>query len=234
MFSGLRQFQNARYTGERRCTPCTLVNMAIAIGVASVIFRVSLLIAMLWLVVSLVLIWSRGYLVPGTPWLTKRFLPISVLELFRNQPWQELEDPNNSGSLEEILLEADVVEENGGDPRLTDEVARRWRNELNDTTSVTQIDFGPIVGVPDPDIIETGPGNIITLEYEAVIVDQWPSEAALLADGTGEIVLSSHNAREKEGESKIPRRMSRPAVQRMTSSVLCLYGEELLRQPVET
>jgi hypothetical protein len=82
------------YTGENRCLPCTVVNVGLA-GIVS-------LQVLLWATVagapvpgaaaaatlfalSLVSVWLRGYLVPGTPVLAAR-LPERVLELFHGDP----------------------------------------------------------------------------------------------------------------------------------------------------
>ena len=71
------------YTGENRCLPCTVLNTIVAIGVSAIlavvgtwVLGVATLVACLWA------IYVRGYLVPGTPTLTKRYLPASAHRLF--------------------------------------------------------------------------------------------------------------------------------------------------------
>jgi hypothetical protein len=74
------------YTGENRCLPCTAVNAAIAVVLGAVLSRRSKPAAAVALAGSAALIYLRGYLVPGTPALTKRYLPPSVLRLFGKSP----------------------------------------------------------------------------------------------------------------------------------------------------
>lgn len=74
------------YTGENRCLPCTIVNLAIAAAVGALVARRRRVAGALAFGLSAALIYLRGYLVPGTPTLTKRYLPPAVLELFGKEP----------------------------------------------------------------------------------------------------------------------------------------------------
>lgn len=78
--------RNPRYTGENRCVPCTLVNLVIAVVLAVGVAIVSTAWALVVLVAAVATIAVRGYLVPGTPALTKRYLPDRVLALFDTAP----------------------------------------------------------------------------------------------------------------------------------------------------
>ncbi|MFA9416188.1 hypothetical protein [Natrinema sp. HArc-T2] len=74
------------YTGENRCEPCTVLNLIIAAVAGSLIARKSRLGGLLAVGISIALIYLRGYLVPGTPTLTKRYLPPAVLRWFGKDP----------------------------------------------------------------------------------------------------------------------------------------------------
>ncbi|MDS0476141.1 hypothetical protein [Natrinema sp. 1APR25-10V2] len=78
------------YTGENRCEPCTVLNLVIAAVVGSLVARKSRLGGLVAVGVSLALIYLRGYLVPGTPTLTKRYLPPAVLRWFGKEPEPEV------------------------------------------------------------------------------------------------------------------------------------------------
>lgn len=78
----------ADYIGENRCTPCTVLNVAIALLVGAVVSKKSKYVGYISLVASLVVIYFRGYLIPGTPSLTKRYLPGKLLEMFGKEPTQ--------------------------------------------------------------------------------------------------------------------------------------------------
>ncbi|GAB3032824.1 hypothetical protein GCM10025298_22210 [Natronobiforma cellulositropha] len=74
------------YTGENRCIPCTSVNVVIALVVAGGIALWNRPIALVAFVLSLAAIYVRGYLVPGTPTLTKRYFPDWLLAKFDKEP----------------------------------------------------------------------------------------------------------------------------------------------------
>lgn len=88
---GLRK---PEYVGENRCLPCTVVNVAIAVVGSALLaarsrHRRGRLLAGAVLGGSLAAIYLRGYLVPGTPALTKRYLPDPVLAAFDKEPARE-------------------------------------------------------------------------------------------------------------------------------------------------
>lgn len=78
------------YTGENRCFPCTVVNVLIAAALGAVVSKRSKPAAVFAVGGSLASIYLRGYLVPGTPELTKRYLPPAVLRWFGKEPEIEL------------------------------------------------------------------------------------------------------------------------------------------------
>ncbi|MFW6382462.1 MAG: hypothetical protein ACOCZD_00305 [Haloferacaceae archaeon] len=83
------RIREPEYTGANRCIPCTVLNgiLAVALTAAAAVFGP--VAAAVVLVASLGSIYYRGYLVPGTPELTKRYLPDRVLRVFGKAP----EDP---------------------------------------------------------------------------------------------------------------------------------------------
>lgn len=84
--SPLERLARPEYTGGNRCTPCTVVNLVFAVGLALAAGRVRSLLALPTLVAATVVIYLRGYLVPGTPALTRRYLPDRVLAAFDKRP----------------------------------------------------------------------------------------------------------------------------------------------------
>jgi len=83
---GLPTLKQPEYTGENRCEPCTVLNLAIAGILGSAIARKSRIGGVLAVGISVALIYLRGYLVPGTPALTKKHLPPEVLAWFGKEP----------------------------------------------------------------------------------------------------------------------------------------------------
>lgn len=82
----LKRLHQPEYTGENRCEACTVVNVIITAILGAVVARKSKFAAVVTVSVSSILIYLRGYLIPGTPTLTKRYLPPSVLRLFGKEP----------------------------------------------------------------------------------------------------------------------------------------------------
>ena len=74
------------YTGENRCLPCTVVNTILAVVAGMIVSRKSRQAGLAALLGSAILIYLRGYLFPGTPQLTKRYLPAAVLRWFGKSP----------------------------------------------------------------------------------------------------------------------------------------------------
>ncbi|MDJ1430854.1 hypothetical protein [Halostagnicola sp. A-GB9-2] len=74
------------HTGENRCEPCTILNLIIAAILSSLIARKSKLGGLIAIGCSIGVIYLRGYLIPGTPTLTKRYLPPEILRWFGKDP----------------------------------------------------------------------------------------------------------------------------------------------------
>ena len=107
-FAGLRR---PEYTGSNRCLPCTVVNLVFA-GVASLVAAlIAVQLAIAVFAVSLLAIYFRGYLIPGTPELTKRYLPDSVLARFDHAE----EHPAASGGLASVSADDGSAVASGSD-----------------------------------------------------------------------------------------------------------------------
>lgn len=86
-FAGsIERLRQPEYTGDNRCVPCTILNVLIAALLTAVVAVVSLPAAPIVLGLSLAAIYVRGYLIPGTPTLTKRYFPDRVLAAFDKAP----------------------------------------------------------------------------------------------------------------------------------------------------
>lgn len=84
--SPLDAFREPEYTGENRCVPCTAINVALAVALTAASAVLGPVAALAVFAGSMASIYFRGYLVPGTPELTKRYLPDRVLALFGKAP----------------------------------------------------------------------------------------------------------------------------------------------------
>lgn len=198
----LSRIHQPEYTGENRCTPCTVVNVAIAIALGAVAAIVSPLLAPVVFGLSIAAIYLRGYLVPGTPQLTKRYFPERVLRWFDKAPART--DATLIGATDEveqidperILLEADVLEftPDGTDLQLADGFQTEWGDYVEAVRdSSYELQLTRILGAKEdvtPEVLEvrTEDRNVIAL-WDDTPVAMWTSEAALIADAAAAPLL---------------------------------------------
>lgn len=192
----LSTVRQPEYTGENRCWACTVANTGIAVVASVALWAVLAFPAGLgaWsapaaaalFVVSIASIWLRGYLVPGTPTLTKRYFPDRVLRWFDKAP-----EPQRSAAdidVERELMDAGVLEEceNVDDLCLDDAFADAWRARIetvrDDEVSPELLrDFFPVdVADLEFDVRE----DAVMARMDGTLVAQWESDAALIADAS--------------------------------------------------
>ena len=184
------------YTGENRCLPCTVLNVAIGgvLALAAAVFSTAL--GAVVAVGAALLVYFRGYLVPGTPALTKRYLPRRVLRWFGKDPLPTVEvDPERGfadpADLERTLVAAGALEEtaDGSDLRLTDGFAERWGAAMADVDREALAERVAAALDCDPEEFESRGGGVV-LRSNHRVVAQWPSEAALVADAAAAGLLA--------------------------------------------
>ena len=221
MFESLKQ---PEYTGENRCPPCTVVNVVIALGISAIPILIAASTATLGapdgpltlaasgfvLVASLAAIYLRGYLVPGTPTLTKRYFPEPVLRLFDKAPEQatlEADAMDTDGadatdtdgvereshdSPEAFLLDVGAVEPCDDDLCLTEAFRAVWTDEIeaDREEGVTAATITSRLGAPDDEYEITELHGSWVLKNSSRNLGQWPSKAALIADSAAAAALS--------------------------------------------
>lgn len=175
----IARLEQPAYTGDNRCLPCTVVNVAIAVALAAGIGVVTRVPAgVIALGFFLLLIRFRGYLIPKTPELTRRYLPARVLERFGKSPSEaptiETVSPDE---LAPLLTAADVATEDGAGIRLTPSFRTRWNERLGDDTEPSTDDVGSML---DADEIRRLEDASFVLEGRKQV--RWESTAALAAD----------------------------------------------------
>jgi len=187
----LDRFREPAYTGANRCVPCTVVNVVIAVVLSALVGVLFPPAGVAVFAVSLLSIYLRGYLVPGTPTLTKRYLPDPIRERFDDhgdeQEWETLqkveEHRENAVDPERFLVDEGIVAvAEDGEDHFTDEFAA-LRAEHLDTNRDALDDPETLAALFDA---EPGSVSVKERDYPAISIDnrirKWPSEAALLAD----------------------------------------------------
>jgi hypothetical protein len=203
----LDRVRRPEYTGEDRCVPCTAVNTVIAIGVAVAVGYVVTTAAGSFVgttvggtvfALSVAAIYLRGYLVPGTPTLTKRYFPERVLAWFDKAETggQTATAPAAEEiDVEATLLDAGVLEEKPhGDLGLTPAFAadfrervERERDEDSDREAVAAI-----VGIDAAELAFEEYGTAFVAHADGRNVGRWESRAAFLADVAAGRALSDY------------------------------------------
>ncbi len=207
----LDRVRQPEYTGENRCVPCTAVNAVIAIGVAAAVgyavttvtgALVGTTVGGMAFTLSVAAIYLRGYLVPGTPTLTKRYLPERVLAWFDKAETggtatvnadRDADAPDIDVEVE--LVDAGVLEEKDhGDLGLTPtfaadfrEQVERERDEDADREAVAAI-----VGIDAENLAFEEYGSAFVAHAEGQTVGRWESRAAFLADVAAGRVLPDY------------------------------------------
>ena len=191
----LDQFRQPEYIGESRCTPCTVLNVAIAVILAAAIALAFPPAGIAAFLVFLSLIYLRGYLIPGTPGITQRYFPNRALQWFEKAPAEEetkavgtdgglaQADRNDVG---ETLLAAGVVEECPDDDDLClsetfEEVWwRRIRQVRDEELAVDRL--ASVLEVDPAELtVRTDEGSFDVV-FDGATIGRWTSRATFLAD----------------------------------------------------
>jgi hypothetical protein len=190
------RLRQPEYTGENRCTPCTSVNIAIAAGASVLAAVASTVLGVGVFTLSLGTIYLRGYLVPGTPTLTKRYFPERVLRWFDKGSRTPMTNETVEIDPEQVLLDASAVEpcQGGTDLCLTADFQEEWRERIR---TARAHDLGEDHLVDALDVSTTNDRIMVDQHGEAFIaytndtvIGQWSSQAAAVADVAAATELS--------------------------------------------
>ncbi len=205
----LDRLRRPEYTGKNRCLPCTAFNTLIAIAAAVGVGAgvgvaagptAGVGAAAAVLLVSAASIDLRGYLVPGTPTLTKKYFPPWLLKLFGKSAARVCDaagnDDDDDGltveNTEQVLLRAGALEEcrGGADFCLTDEFEAVWTDKI---VEVRESDAGRerLLDVDeDVDVEYTEHDAAFEVHAEGYHVGSWESDAAYVADVAAGLLLA--------------------------------------------
>lgn len=189
----IEPFRRPEYTGENRCMPCTVLNLVIAGIVSLAIGWLHLVAGVGVAIASLSLIYLRGYLVPGTPTLTRRYLPTWLLSWFHG-------DSHHHDSIdgESFLLRTGIIRD---DPDVDDlildptfETAWMARVDSFDSLEAAEAILGRMIGSADIELDFNGQGGPIAAYAEGQWVAEWESRTAFLADIAGSVEIENRFA----------------------------------------
>lgn len=185
VFDGIRQ---PKYTGENRCIPCTINNLAVAAVVCVWLWVVWWPGTVIFGVFALANIALRGYLVPGTPALTQRYTPGRLLSVF-----EEESDAGTAMTTEEmvavnterLLVESGALKscEEIDDLCLTPRFREAWYERM-DRIANAETEREALAETLDTggEIAFVDHGKAFTAHIDGQSIGQWESRAAFVAD----------------------------------------------------
>jgi len=208
--SAIESLRQPEYTGENRCMACTAVNSVLAVAFAGAVAAgVSVVgggaavaggAGVGFLALAAGSIWLRGYLVPKTPELTKRYMPEWLLAWFGKAP-DDATGLDAAGAApedvevdpERVLVDAGAVEpcEDVDDLCLSEGFAEAWQAEMDAIDGIAVDDALATFGFESDDYELTRHDDAVLLNRGPHRVGQWPSEAALVADVAGARALEA-------------------------------------------
>ena len=192
--------RNPEYVGENRCLPCTVVNVIIAAVVGGGLGLLSPIGGLVVFLAALGMIYVRGYLVPGTPEFTQRYLPERVLTWFHDEPMPG--GPIRNGDKTEPVELAELFEANRiavpckheDDLCLNDRFRATWWRRIeqhrDEETAVLRLAARIEVDPAELALEETGRGEALLVHYEGDQIARWDSRGAFLADLAAELTLA--------------------------------------------
>ncbi|MFB6297783.1 MAG: hypothetical protein ABEH56_04610 [Salinirussus sp.] len=212
------RIRRPEYTGENRCLPCTVVNVLIAAAASAVVGAgivgatrspvVGTVAGAAVFGLSAAAIYVRGYLVPGTPALTERYVPRWLLRAFGKAPGSpgsgvgsDLDvDPETGIDPERVLTDLGVLREcpEGDDLCLTPAFRDRWHRGIDRAKGADRDRLLGLLGVEagsDAAVIEAeGKSEAFRVVVGDERVGQWESRAAFVADLGAAVALSDQYA----------------------------------------
>lgn len=183
------RFRQPEYIGENRCTPCTIVNVVIAVVASTILTFAAMPIGIAFFVFSMAAIYVRGYLVPGTPWFTKTYFPDWLLKKFDKHEMQTVQTASpepTDREPENVLVDANVVQpcEEIDDLCLDDEFRQVWHNNMERVMKdgAEKSDLSRILGADEEELEFEEHDAAFIARMDGRRLGQWESRAALVAD----------------------------------------------------
>jgi len=134
--------RNPAQTGERRCVPCTIVNLAVLWVLVNVIVLFGpAVVALPVFAVGLGTIWLRGYLVPYTPQFAPKLVAASPVPDTWFHDTRETgalsPDSEDGDAMVAALAQAGIIEVDGERLLLAREFEQQWHAEMDRLASLS-------------------------------------------------------------------------------------------------
>ncbi|AOW80086.1 hypothetical protein HTSR_0901 [Halodesulfurarchaeum formicicum] len=179
----LSPYQNPRYTGANRCSKCTVLNLVLTVLATGLVATANLLAAAIVFIIGLLSIYFRGYLIPGTPTLTKRYLPSNVRRWFGHQPKAT---DGRGPAIESVLLESGALHEGDGDLYIDPAFQQAWRARVQELRGATDDSLLERIGGLEAEQLAQASvdsaGEKVIAAVGDVQIARWDSRGVFIAD----------------------------------------------------
>lgn len=196
VFEAHSRLVDPRYTGQNRCPPCTLINVIIAVLISVSIGVWAPFVGGLAIFLFLLVIYFRGYLVPGTPKFTKNYFPERVLSLFNKGKPTDYTGFRDL-SLEKVLREEGLLKvvSDNAELCIDNEFEDNWLYSINHVNSSDEyVSLGNLFhSNPENLSIEDYPDDSIGVYASGTLIGRWESRWALKVDAAAVKLLEVHS-----------------------------------------
>jgi hypothetical protein len=205
------RLRQPEHTGENRCRPCTVVNVAIAAAISGVLALLAVEVGVVAFVVSVLVIYLRGYLVPYTPTLTTKYLPEPGLRALGKEPehadrtWRAIEKLEQEREqdivVDQFLIDIEAIERSdpGSNGLQLTEGFKEHVDAYVAETADEPVTVERIAALFDADPSEVSKKDREYPAYEVGFrIRKWPSEAALDVDIAADTALEESTERWRE------------------------------------
>lgn len=187
------RLRRPEYVAENRCVPCTVANLGIAalggVAVAAATWSaasapVGVTAGAAVFVVCAAVVYLRGYLVPGTPALTRRYFPGWLLAAFEKDP---VAADGGGGDIDQeaVLVGADALYEcrDGTDLCLVEGFRREWYDAIDRIDAAeSYVELFEVVNAEGGEVTVEEHGSNVQAHVDGRFAGVWKSRAAFLAD----------------------------------------------------
>ena len=188
------ELQQSEYTGANRCSICTVINIVLGITLSIFISIASLPAGTVSLGLFAAIIYLRGYLIPGTPAITKRYFPDQVHQFLNNHSSPKTATPAQVRP-KVVLQRAGVIEpcRRKNDLCMTDQFRIAWEEA---TESLRGIEpdcgqFATLLNIDEDKLNIEGQNGGYAAMSGGEVIGRWESQAAVLADLATEYELQT-------------------------------------------
>lgn len=170
------------YTGVNRCFFCTLLNLCIG-GVLAGIVTVGWtpILGVAVFAFSCICIYFRGYLVPGTPTITKWYFPPWIRRHFGTESAfdNRSEQSSQTGQLGKQLFTNSVLIRDGDEVTVMAEARSEWTNRMT-TITEHEIELDDLRTLFDAEAVTRHGDRSFVIDGNKSV--RWGSNAAVIAD----------------------------------------------------